>query len=762
MDIKIFVASSGELSTERDKCVSVIHVLNKSHSHLRLEVVKWETDLESGSYDKSRIQDEINPLLEDCQIVIVMFYSKVGKFTIEEYLLARKKTKKIFLYFKQGFSPKNPKEHTSYGEVIQFKQAIIEECQTLYQDFITLDKFESILYRDLNKYLTKEYPTTYKQNTIITPFPKNIETFIGREEDLAEVHKLLQQKNTLLLMNGLGGVGKTTLAIEYVNRYREKYDHLIWLDFKNTFRESFLNLYQDLHIDISGGTEKELYHQLRAQLRECPGNCLIVIDNFNNLDEVKELRSLLPNFKKFLTSRNEISSGFVHTRYLDTLPREKAIELFRTHYKTPIDEKLLDKFLKIIGDHTLTIEISARTLAKSSGHISLEEIYNIFKEKKFDTPAGKIKAPTDYQNKLLQINNFLDELFNVADFSKAQLSILQNFSILPAVFIDNKIVTEMLGIKDEEYPEFIGNLDDIAEGGWLTRTEAGIKCHQIIQQLIFNKYPPEYEIIEPVIVYLANQLFCEPGESPLDKADWVVFADTVLSNIAFENNDIARLYNNLALRFNDIGKMEKALEFALKDLKISEKILSSDHPSLATSYNNLATIYKAMGELEKALEFALKSTQISEKILAPDHPNLATSYNNLAQIYHDMGKLDKALEFALKDFKISEKILAPDHPTLATSYNNLAMIYRDMGDLKKALEFVLKDLKIIEKIVAPDHPDLATSYNNLATIYQDMGETEKARKYYNKSIDILERIFPKGHPNIATVRKNLELLDDDS
>jgi len=109
MDIKIFVASSGELSTERDKCVSVIHELNKSHSHLHLEVVKWETDLESGSYDKSRIQDEINPLLEDCQIVIVMFYSKVGKFTLEEYLLARDKTKKIFLYFKQGFSPKNLK-----------------------------------------------------------------------------------------------------------------------------------------------------------------------------------------------------------------------------------------------------------------------------------------------------------------------------------------------------------------------------------------------------------------------------------------------------------------------------------------------------------------------------------------------------------------------------------------------------------------------------------------------------------------------------
>lgn len=97
-EMKVFVASSEELDNDRNQVVSTLHSIDKYHKYLRVEPVTWKTDLEGGSYDKPSIQDEINPLLKECRVVIVLFFSKVGKFTLEEYKLAVKEKKGIYLF----------------------------------------------------------------------------------------------------------------------------------------------------------------------------------------------------------------------------------------------------------------------------------------------------------------------------------------------------------------------------------------------------------------------------------------------------------------------------------------------------------------------------------------------------------------------------------------------------------------------------------------------------------------------------------------
>jgi hypothetical protein len=104
--LKIFIASSTELKEEREKLIHIFNSINKYLKHLRLDAIKWETDIESGSYNKQRIQDEINPLLEDCQIVFLLLYSRIGKFTLEEYKLALKKIKKYLSISKKDFPRK--------------------------------------------------------------------------------------------------------------------------------------------------------------------------------------------------------------------------------------------------------------------------------------------------------------------------------------------------------------------------------------------------------------------------------------------------------------------------------------------------------------------------------------------------------------------------------------------------------------------------------------------------------------------------------
>jgi WD40 repeat protein len=152
--IKIFVASGSELSEERQETVNVVDKLRKIYPELDLELVKWETYIPYGSYDKDRIQDEINPLLEKCDVILVIFYSLLGRFTLEEYRLAMEKNKKVYVYFKTGFSPNNNAEYDYYGKVIEFKKEIERENKLLYEEYNTKENFNRIIYEDLNKYLS--------------------------------------------------------------------------------------------------------------------------------------------------------------------------------------------------------------------------------------------------------------------------------------------------------------------------------------------------------------------------------------------------------------------------------------------------------------------------------------------------------------------------------------------------------------------------------------------------------------------------------
>jgi hypothetical protein len=158
-DVNVFIASSGELKNERIEAVLILYELNKLFGMLHFNVIEFEYDTSSGnSLGYTRIQDNINTLLDQSDIVLVLFYSKVGKFTREEYLRAKQNSKKVFLYFKDGFTPTGIKELEMYREVLSLKEEVEEESQIRYQKYLDLIEYRSRLYTDFNRYLTELFP----------------------------------------------------------------------------------------------------------------------------------------------------------------------------------------------------------------------------------------------------------------------------------------------------------------------------------------------------------------------------------------------------------------------------------------------------------------------------------------------------------------------------------------------------------------------------------------------------------------------------
>ena len=451
-----------------------------------------------------------------------------------------------------------------------------------------------------------------------------VETFTGREEDLEELERLLSQKKNqvVLLVNGLGGIGKTTVAKKLVSDHLDdkSYDHICWIDYQGTLQESVIAQIYHTY-DLHQYEPSVIYQKIISDLGNLKGNNLLVIDGFDNVKDEKSIKDLPSNFKTLITSRNVFYSDTVKRYSLDTLSKKEAKELFYQYCsKQRADEKQVEKLLEKVGYHTLTIEIMAKTLAKD-GKVTVNDLLSL---------QSKIHVQTDHPEVAqAALVDFLTKLFDFTGVPENEIYILQNLAVLPSVDIPQEDIKDFLHIPQEGREDFINQTHELADRGWLIRTESKkgtpvFRCHQMVQKFLRRhaKYRPTVEVCGKVVETFAGRLNVEPVENPLDKAVWVSYGVEILESLEGEDEEVATLANNLALRYQALGDLSKALKYNQKALGICESVLASDHPSLANSYNNIAAIYFDMTEYGSAKVYIEKTVGIYERIFPGGHPNL--------------------------------------------------------------------------------------------------------------------------------------------
>jgi len=559
----------------------------------------------------------------------------------------------------------------------------------------------------------KEIPVAEK-TVLLTPLPRWEIELIGRDEELQMLEERLQVTKRLLLLNGLGGIGKTEVCKRFFLDHYKQYSFAGWIDYVSSIKESMVTGIKTNKLELNkADTLDERFEKIIAYLKTLDENSLLIIDNIEDPeDEHLGTIKTLP-FKVIVNSRLHLEGFEVHT--LDFLSTQSCKELFCAYYTCERDDIYVEMIMDRCGNHTLTVELLARTAQNAA--MPVRTLYETLEKEGFnlnEVIGENVHTFWHNDKKRKRFFNHLLRIFDLSEVKEAEMAILVNLSVLPAIYVVVGDFSDWLGLKSKD------DINSLVRKGWLRKSGFTIFMHQVIQEVIRYKEPPDSSACGPLITSLADKLYLEPGENPIDKKEYVIYADTLARHIADKDEELARLSNNLSLRYQDLGQLEQALEFQKKALKIREAVLAKNHPDLAQSYNNLSTIYKALGQLDQALEFQLKDVKISEEILAKNHPDLATSYNNLSLIYKAKGKLEKALEFQLKANDIYEQVFDKNHPDLATSYNNLSLIYDDLKDYKKAVQYAEKAIAILQHLFPNGHPNLDTMKNNLELIKKEM------------------------------------------
>ncbi len=609
--------------------------------------------------------------------------------------------------------------------------------------------------------------------------------FTGRQKQLADIathftpSSLSPQHSPLIItqaISGIGGVGKTEIALAYAHTHSDQYDIIWQLQADNTLAldHSLRQLGMTLQLDVIDKDAPTLRSIVLSYLSRSKKDVLLLYDNADEIAP-RDLRPYLPTACHLLiTSRRDHSqwSGIARTVTLGTFTEAEAEGFWERRMGDGAGvqgsggDGEWGELAKELGYLPLAMEQAAAFMLqrKKSATAYLQQ----FTERRTALWARE-KAPNNYH---ATVASTWQMGFDHAKKTNGAADLLN----LCAFFAPEGIPLAMLQEQADSLPQPLATVltdEDQREDALvalsayslLTVADDKLSIHRLVQAVAREQMGAE-EAQEWVQV--AVKVFYEAYNfDPLDMDTWAQCGQllphvTTVANLAAELNvdseQTASLNNSAGLYLQQYGEYAAARPFFERALTIKETKLGPDHPSTATSLNNLGELLRMTGKYEEALPFYERALVIFEKNLSPDDPNIAAPNNNLGLLLQTIGEYKQARPFYERALAICEAQLGPDHPHTATSLNNLGELLRMMGEYEQARPFYERALTIREAQLGSDHPDIAQSLNNLGLLMQAMGEYGQARPFYERALAINEAQLGPDHPQTAQSLNNLGYL----
>jgi len=618
---------------------------------------------------------------------------------------------------------------------------------------------DAIYIENVERDVNINYPQKNLPKELTAKLPKlRIDQTIGRTKDLQDLQQRLFEQKQVVLVNGMGGIGKTTLAQVYMNEYYDAYQHIAWIELdpdNNDVRSDLVNakgLLSNLNIDTTGRTVDEIFVAIITTLKQIPKQpCLLVLDNADNtLSKIYNYLPTPPHWHVLATAREKITHFDIVE--LGFLSEEDAILLFKKHYThSQLSNEDIKQFVNAIDLHTLTIEIMAKTAQRQ--RIEPQQLMQAIEQ---DLASNVQVRHSD--DKIGKITTYLCSTFKVAQLNEAEQNLLLHFICLPLEMYSYELLEKIIGGDHLNY-NLAETLIELYEKGWLlyNKENDSFKIHRIIIDVVKKTLELSEEKVETLIKRISDILhFDETKDNPVDKFVGIPFGKVLEAHFSDSTStNLSKLQYNLATVLRNLGDYEGAKNLFEKAMRSAEQNFGESHPTTAESYSNLATVLQDLGDYKEAKNLLEKAKLSLEQNYGVDHAKTAVCYSNLASVLKALGDFEEAKKLFEKAMQNDEKNFGGDHPITAVRYSNLALLLQDLGDYKEAKNLLKKAIRSDKKYFDLNHPRFAQRYSNLAIVYINLGNYEKANKMLKKAKRNTEQNFGEVHPTTAVIYSNL-------
>nr|WP_322721690.1 tetratricopeptide repeat protein [Nostoc sp. ChiQUE02]MDZ8234797.1 tetratricopeptide repeat protein [Nostoc sp. ChiQUE02] len=606
--------------------------------------------------------------------------------------------------------------------------------------------------------------------------------FVGREEDLKQLHEQLQQSNTVAIsaISGMGGIGKTELALQYALKHLELQTYsggICWLRARENIGTQLVSF---ARLDnLEPPEQLGLLEQVQWCWRHWREEEVLVI-----LDDVQDYQSLKPflpppelRFKRVLTTRQTFGSP-VRNFEIKVLTEDAALNLLRVIATDERIDKQLEQAKVLcawLGYLPLGLELVGRYLARKPD-VSIDTLLKRLEEKRLDAKALKDAEPgmtaslgvaaafelswQELTQEAQELAGFLS-LFALAEIPWWLVQLcLQVYELdLHTFRIDQGpkwFMEDLQGQDNEELEEIRDEM--LISPHLLQRTGEGYyQLHQLLREFFaakrqqISKEPEMKRSLCWGMAAVAEQIPREPALSVIEQMASVIphLQEAIITLEPFlKDDEFLRFFRGTTCFYKGQTAFTEAVQWIERCLEIAKVRFGESHLYVADILNNLGIIYREQGRYSEAEMLYQKSLRIRQQQLGESHPDLGSYFNNLAFLYYRQGRYDEAEQLYQKSLACLQN-QSGNAQLLATTLHNLAELYYLQGRYFEAEPLCLRSLEIRQQQLGNNHPDVAQSFNNLAQLYTFQQQYRKAEILGLRSLEIRQQQLGNNHPAVA-------------
>ncbi|KAL4919078.1 hypothetical protein BDW62DRAFT_179877 [Aspergillus aurantiobrunneus] len=609
----------------------------------------------------------------------------------------------------------------------------------------------------------------------VVPFPQNPD-FSGRRCEIKQLERLISLPNgpKKLAISGLGGIGKTQVALELAYRLRNEYP-VLWIPCTSieSIEQGYINIMRAFRMDDANPTEAKKY--VKAYLSVEVTKWLLILDNVDDSDVWKSLKDILPHG----------TEGYI---LVTTRSRGVAVQVASSHYVPLVEpdedsainilhKKLKDK--RLLKDRSTTIallkqlaylplaitqaasylNITGITLANYMELLSQQESefvrilsFEFTDEGRYDNTTNRVAATW-----LASFHQIQKLNPSAADFLKL-MACVNNYDI-PQTFLP-----PLTSLKDK-----FDALGLLSAFSFITiHPETGcLNWHRLVH-LATRNWMRQEQNFSQYLHQAAERLeesYPGIGEGTRRmRGKYLPHAMSLISEKEFNQEDYNGLLFKIAQGLSSDDRYIQAQGLFTKVMEIRKERYGDRDPSTIVSMAHVADTYLKLALLEKAEEIACPALVTSKEVLGPVASDTLFIIVVLTAVYEGLNKWAKVYELNLQILKALQSTEGPrpDRHEIWKYMSTIADSYQKRRKMEKAYDIYIRILNSQENTLGSNHPDTLATMKNLASIYRELEMWEEARevltdilKACNYDIEFQPRLFITAQIELANIHMGL-------
>ncbi|WP_226967155.1 FxSxx-COOH system tetratricopeptide repeat protein [Streptomyces phaeolivaceus] len=640
--------------------------------------------------------------------------------------------------------------------------------------------------------------------------PQRNAIFTGRPALMERLRDGLLGGTTAVLpqaLHGLGGVGKTQLALEYAYRFESDYDLVWWINAAEPTQilqqVSLLAGYLGVPLDDGGLTaavRNEVWDKLR---RGIPHARWLIV--FDNAEKPADLEGLVPvggpGRHILITSRNPAWTERAARIEVDLFTREESVALLR-RYNPGLEPVEAARVAEELGDFPLAVSLAAASLQESA--MPVDTYVEMLRTKMTDI-LGSQSAP-DYPTSAA-VSWSLDRLKTRTPAAAALLELCAFFGPdpIPRDLFSSRPALELLEGHDPSLsdPLLMGRLygqtvrSGLAQADQRTDT---LMMHRLIQHVFRDqlsteqqvtmrerarsalgqanpKAPDESDNWQRYAALLRHLWPTEADESDnLEVRQWICdtvrylwrsgdadtanrtaerVLDSWLPRFGEDDALVLRLRTELGNALRDQGRLPEAYDVTRDVYERASRILGEDHPYTLGAAMSLGSDLRSVGRYADAMERDRETLRGTRRVFGDSHPRTLSAANNLAVSEFLSGNRQAARDTDRELLKLRREISGPDHRSTLNTATNYARDLRAAGAFREALKLIEDTLKRSRRVLGPDHLITFRASLGAAVLHRRLGDYETAYTLTSDTLEQAKKQLGPDHPDTLAVATNL-------